>query len=163
MFETNMMEQRESVVDIKDASMAAVYQLVLYMYTGRIEEDYQRYRELTKLADKYGVLELSNVCGNKLAKTLTRENALELGIFGDTHNSETLIYKAGRCLLEEIRGSPNLLAHMMPMMREMVEEWEDANTYGDVERLVQDWNIQIGAGGGDDDDDGWGDAEQEWG
>ena len=161
MFETDMREKRESVVEITDAAMVDVHQLVVYMYTGRIEEDYKRYRELLKLADKYGVLELSNVCGNKLAKTLTRENALELGIFGDTHNSETLIYKAGRCLLEEIRGRPNLMAHMMPMMRDMVEEWEDAD--GDVERLVQDWNIQIGAGGGDDDDDGWGDDELEWG
>ena len=46
MFETNMKEQRESVVDIKDASMADVYQLVVYMYTGRIEEEYKSYREL---------------------------------------------------------------------------------------------------------------------
>ena len=73
MFETNMKEQQESVVDIKDSSMLDVYQLVLYMYTDRIEEEYNSYRELTKLADKYGVLELSNVCGNKLAETLTQQ------------------------------------------------------------------------------------------
>ena len=69
--------------------MVDVYQLVLFMYTGRIEEDYKRYRELLKLADKYGVLELSNVCGNKLAKTLTRENALQ-GVAKRLVNFESL-------------------------------------------------------------------------
>ena len=160
MFVTNMKEKRESVVEITDAAMVDVHQLVFYMYTGSIEEEYKSYRELAKLADKYGVLELSKVCGNKLAETLTRENVLELGIFGDMHNSKTLIKKAAKCLFEEIRGSPNLMAHMMPMMQDMVEEWEDAD--GDVERLVLDWNIQMGAGWGGDDDDGWGD-DDEWG
>ena len=124
-----MKEQRESVVDIKDATMTDVYQLVLYMYAGRIEEEYKSYRELLKLADKYGVLELSNVCGNKLAETLTNENALELGIFGDTHNSNTLIKKAAEfihqhqkeCLnikdyMDRIRGGPNLMAHIIQIM-----------------------------------------------
>ena len=126
-----MKEQRESVVDIKDASMEDIYQMVLYMYTGRIEEDYKRYRELTKLADKYGVLELSNVCGNKLAETLKTGNALELGIFGDAHNSKTLIKKAAEfinknqteCLymedyMDRIRGSPNLMAHIIQVVVE---------------------------------------------
>ena len=123
MFETNMKEQQESVVDIKDASMSDVYQLVLYMYTGRVEEDYNSYRELTKLADKYGVLELSNFCGNKLAETLTNENALELGIFGDAYNSKPLIKKAAEYIhnrninfkdyMDRIRGSPNLRAHII--------------------------------------------------
>ena len=76
------------------------------------------------------------------------------------HNSKTLIKKAAKCLFEEIRGSPNLMAHMMPMMQDMVEEWEDAD--GDVERLVLDWNnIQIGTDWGGD--DGWGDDDDEWG
>ena len=160
MFVTNMKEKRESVVEITDAAMVDVHQLVFYMYTGSIEEEYKSYRELAKLADKYGVLELSKVCGNKLGETLTRENVLELGIFGDMHNSKTLIKKAAKRLFEEIRGSPNLMAHMMPMMQDMVEEWEDAD--GDVERLVLDWNnIQIGTDWGGD-DDGWGDDENEW-
>ena len=123
MFVTNMKEKRESVVEITDAAMVDVHQLVFYMYTGSIEEDYKSYRELTKLADKYGVLELSNFCGNKLAETLTNENALELGIFGDTHNSKTLIKKAAEYIhnrninikdyMDRIRGSPNLRAHII--------------------------------------------------
>ena len=44
-------EKREEVVEIEDASVEDVRQMVCYMYTGMIEDDYTRFRELLVLAD----------------------------------------------------------------------------------------------------------------
>ena len=43
------------------------------MYTARVEDKFNKFRELLVVADKYQVLELVNYCGTKLAKTLNND------------------------------------------------------------------------------------------
>ena len=65
--------------------------MVNYMYTAKIDQSYARYKELLVLANKYQVLELINLCSSKILESLCEENALEIGMFGEMHNSENLI------------------------------------------------------------------------
>ena len=126
MLQIDMEEKHERIIRIKYAAMQDVEELVDYIYSGKIAETYQRYRELLVLGDRYQVPELVEFCSHKIGKSLTKENVLEVGIFGDTHNSKTLVYLCAQFidtnmneafsqedLMERIKGSPNLTAEVI--------------------------------------------------
>ena len=87
MFQIEMKEQREGVVNIDNFAMEDVFQLIEYMYTGMVGEGYSRFEVLLQLANQYDVLDLVLFCANKMSRNLSPENALEYGILGDLHNS----------------------------------------------------------------------------
>ena len=63
-------QARNEVVEIEDASVEDVRQLVCYMYTGMIEDDYTRFRELLVLADQYQVHELVYDCDGESERVI---------------------------------------------------------------------------------------------
>ena len=69
--------------------------MVKYIYTAKIDQSYTRYKELLVLANKYQVMELINLCSSKILESLSEDNALEIGILGEMHNSEMLIDRSG--------------------------------------------------------------------
>ena len=71
MLQTDMKEKIDQVVDIDDASMKDVRELVTYMYSGTTDDSYRRFRELLILGDRYQVLELVNFCSFKLSHSLS--------------------------------------------------------------------------------------------
>ena len=91
MFESGMIEKGEGEVKIEEAEADVVRQLVKFMYKASIDDDFTRVEELLVLANKYQMVELVNLCANKISMTMSEENALDLGIFGETHNSEVLM------------------------------------------------------------------------
>ena len=88
MLKSDMVEKLDGVIRIEDASVEDVRQMVRYMYTAKIEHQYTRVKELLVLANKYQVLELVNYCSSKIFESLSEDNALEIGMFGEMHNSE---------------------------------------------------------------------------
>ena len=89
--QTDMKERREGRIHIERASMVDVKQLVDYMYSGKLDTSHARLKELLVLADRFEVLQLVQLCSSKLSESLDKNNALELGIFGDSYNSKTLV------------------------------------------------------------------------
>ena len=100
-----MKERREEVVTIKDATMEDVEQLVAYVYSGTTEEPYDRFKDLLALADKYQVPELVKFCSFKVADSLSEENALELGIYGETHNANILVEMCAQFIATNMKNS----------------------------------------------------------
>ena len=141
MLKSGMKETHDRTVEIEDATMETVATMVYYMYTGKVRmfsnhrrhllehwETYIKYEELLVLANKYEVLELVKHCGSEVAKALTKENALEYGIFGEMHNSDVLVEIAARYIrihmikdllkdedkLKKLqKSSPKLMAEVM--------------------------------------------------
>ena len=91
MLKSEMVEKLAGVVKIDDASVDVVKQMIRYMYTAKIDHHYSKVKELLVLANKYQVLELVNYCSSKIFEALSEDNALEIGMFGEMHNSEILI------------------------------------------------------------------------
>ena len=131
MFQTEMKEQREGVVNIDNFAMEDVFQLIEYMYTGMVGEGYSRFEVLLQLANQYEVLDLFFLCANKMSQSLSKENALEYGILGDLHNSEILVKNAAKyicenmnvkdCLHQEdwmqrMKTSPKLMTEIMKIL-----------------------------------------------
>ena len=130
MLQTDMKEKIDEVVEIDDASMKDVRELVTYMYSGTTDDSYIRFRELLILGDRYQVLELVNFCSFKLSQSLSVENALELGIFGDKYHATILVEKCAKFIslhqgilkddwMEKIEGSPKLMAEIIKNMKKV--------------------------------------------
>ena len=130
MLQTDMKEKIDQVVDIDEASMKDVRELVTYMYSGTTDDSYRRFRELLILGDRYQVLELVNFCSFKLSQSLSVENALELGIFGDKYHATILVEKCAKFIslhqgilkddwMEQIEGSPKLMAEIIKNMKKV--------------------------------------------
>ena len=151
MFQSEMKEKREEVVTIKDATMEDVEQLVAYLYSGTTEEPYNRFKDLLALADKYQVLELVKFCSFKVAESLTEENALELGIYGETHNANILVEMCAQFIaanmdnsldeedwMERLKGSPKLMAEIVKIMRDNAKMPEYVRDVAEtIKRMIQ--------------------------
>ena len=128
--QTDMKERREGRIHIERASMGDVKQLVDYMYSGKLDASHARLKELLVLADRFEVLQLVQLCSSKLSESLDKNNALELGIFGDSYNSKTLMEMCAHYIAAnmkeslsqedwmEIKKSPNLMFEIIKNVKE---------------------------------------------
>jgi len=149
MLSTNMVEQLKKEVRIDDAGIDVVRQMVKYMYIAKIDQDFTRIKELLVLANKYQVLELVNFCSSKIFESLSEDNALELGMFGEMHNSEVLINRCAKYIcydmtdslngdwMEKIRESPKLMTQIIKNLRDVHE-----NKMHEIKRMdagIEQW------------------------
>ena len=131
MFQTEMQEKRDGIININNFDIDDVNQLIGYMYTGKVEEGFSRYEVLLQLANQYEVLDLVLFCANKMSRNLSPENALEYGILGDMHNSDVLIKSSAKYIhanvnmrerlhqedwMQKMKTSPNLMSEIMKLM-----------------------------------------------
>ena len=136
MFQTEMQEKRDGIININNFDIEDVNQLIGYMYTGKVEEGFSRYEVLLQLADQYEVLDLVLLCANKMTQSLSPENALEYGILGDMHKSEILIKNSAKyihanmnikeCLhqegwMQKMKTSPNLMSEIIKLTADDTE------------------------------------------
>ena len=139
-----MVEKLAGVVKIDDASMDVVKQMVSYMYTAKIDHQYSKVKELLVLANKYQVLELVNYCSSKIFEALSEDNALEIGMFGEMHNSDILINRCAKYIcyditdslnenwMEKIQESPKLMLQIIKNLRDVHE-----NKLLEIKRMEQ--------------------------
>ena len=91
MMQANMLESIKREIMIEDVDNEVLKEMLRFIYTAEVGEDFSKIKDLLILADKYEVVELVKYCGKNLATTLSNENALQLGVFAETHNAENLL------------------------------------------------------------------------
>lgn len=133
MLTSDMVERTQGVIHIEDASVEVVRAMVRYMYTAKVEHDFDRIKELLVLANKYQVLELVNYCSSRIFESLSEDNALEIGMFGEMHNSEVLINRCAKYIcydmtdslaedwMDKIQESPKLMLQIIKNLRDVHE------------------------------------------
>ena len=137
MLEAGMMEVVKGRVEVEDTQPAILKQLLQYLYSSQLGPDFRDYQELLVLANKYQVEELVDFTSTKILETLTVDNALQLGIFGETNNSSVLINGCGKFIREfasedllpegweeDLKGSPRLMLAIIAALREVGKETE---------------------------------------
>jgi len=144
MLQSEMVENINGVIKIDDASVDVVRQMIRYMYIAKIEQDYTKVKELLVLANKYQVLELVNYCSSKIFESLSEDNALEIGMFGEMHNSDILINRCAKFIcydmtdslnqnwMEKIQESPKLMLQIIKNIRDVHE-----NKLHEIKRMEQ--------------------------
>lgn len=100
MFEADMKEKQKMEVDIEDFPKTAVLDMIRFIYLGKLENVVNS-EALFKLAGKYQIKELQDLCCKKFIETVTRENVIERGILGDIHSSEELVIYCGYFINKE--------------------------------------------------------------
>ena len=134
MFATQMIEQQNGVVEVEDDNYEDFYQMIRYLYTAKVDEGYDRLEELLVLADKYQVKRLGDHCAKRIKETLKEDNVLDLGMFGEMHNSDVLVkscatFMSSRmfgCLkqgdFDKIEKSPKLMKELLRILTNNEED-----------------------------------------
>ena len=91
MMQANMLESIKREINIEVDDKDVLFEMLRFIYTAKVGDGFSKIKELLVLADKYEVVELLKYCGKNLAATLSNENALQLGVFAETHNAENLM------------------------------------------------------------------------
>ena len=91
MLESDTVEKRLGVITMENVSMDVLRQMVNYIYTAKIDTNFQQIKELLVLANQYLIEGLVEDCGSLIIESVNKSNALELGLFGEEHNSKKLI------------------------------------------------------------------------
>ena len=107
MLQSKMMESTRREIKIDDADNDVLKEMLRYMYTARVEDKFNKFRELLVVADKYQVLELVKYCGTKLAQTLNNDNAFQMGSFAETHNAEDLMNESIQFIMSNVPDTLN--------------------------------------------------------
>ena len=90
MLESDMKEQRTNVIEISDVDQAVISDMLAYLYTGSAPHMDTLVKELFDVADRYELSQLFAMCEDKLLLEMSVENAMELLILADMHNSSYL-------------------------------------------------------------------------
>ena len=125
MLQNDMPENVRGEIKNDDCDIDVLKEMIRYMYSAKVDREFIKFKELLILANKCQVEELIKYCGSKLAVSLTKENALELGVFAETHNADDLMKDCVTFILDNIpdsldwnwkdqlKGSPKMMIEML--------------------------------------------------
>ena len=105
MFQSKMTESVKGEIRIDDADKDVLKELVRYIYSAKVEVNFDKFDELLVLANKYEVEELIKYCGTKVVNSLTPENVLQVGAFAELHNAEDLMKECVKFVMDNKRDS----------------------------------------------------------
>jgi len=125
MFEHEMTENRSGRVEINDFDQDVVYEMLLYIYSGQVNDLEGKAASLIAAADKYDLMELKQMCEVSLCENLSVVNVCESLIVSKLHTcsvlqSNALKYMKDNCnqimaqagWMEKLKHHPDLLSSM---------------------------------------------------
>ena len=99
MFQSKMMESVKGEIKIDDTDEDVLKEMLRYIYSVKVEEKFEKFKELLVLADKYQVEDLIKYCGTKVVESLNTENVLQIGVFAELHNAEDLMQECVKFII----------------------------------------------------------------
>ena len=92
MLQAEMKEKQSKKIVIEDCNPRTVAQMLKFMYTGDISLDDMEdlTTDLLRVADKYQLDGLKEMCEEKICSNLSIENSIESLVLGDSHNESKL-------------------------------------------------------------------------
>ena len=102
MFTADMKEKTSKEIIIDDFSSDAVSKMLTFIYTGGcdVNEEPNLAEELFRLADKYNLRMLKNICLNTLQFILDIDNCVKFLIIGDMYQEQSLKEMAAQMVIE---------------------------------------------------------------
>ena len=142
MFESGVDGEEKAEISVEDTEPAILKQLLCYIYTGKVGRDVTDYMKLMVLAKKYEVVELVEFASKELLHGLGKNNALELGIFGEIHSSPVHLNSSAKFILDNIDDrwslpegwEPEMIKHPQ-LMKAIIEPLFDSER---KEKIVVD-------------------------
>ncbi|XP_054722837.1 speckle-type POZ protein B-like, partial [Uloborus diversus] len=101
MFESNMKESRENVVEIAEMTPAIVKEMLQYIYTGTIENlSVDAAVDLYVASDRYDLQELKGWCKEFILEHISSDDVCRVAVIADLHSDEELA-KASRRIFKD--------------------------------------------------------------
>jgi len=91
MLNSDMMEKRSRRVEIKDFRKSIVEAMAKFVYTAQIDETFEDLDQLLALGHKYLIESLVKKCGEKLARKISKDNVMNLGVMAETFSAGNLL------------------------------------------------------------------------
>ena len=90
MLESDVKEQRTSVIEISDTDPQVISNLLTYLYTGKAPDVDTLANDLLVVANKYTLSLLFAICESKLKLEINDTNFIDLLLFADSYNADNL-------------------------------------------------------------------------
>jgi len=129
MFTHDMTENRESKVTINDLDADIVYDMIQYIYSGRVVQLDQKADRLLSAAEMYNLRELKCLCETALCENINTDNVLDLLVLADLHGASSVrnlalkfIVENGKEIVsqaqwrEKLKSYPEIMADMFEAM-----------------------------------------------
>ena len=100
MFRSDMTEKETGFIDVPDCDPEAFNHFLMYLYSGEINYGKCNFFHLYKIADKYDMPELKQVCVDSIIKCLSVEKFCETYVFGDAFDEKEIITFAQNFFIE---------------------------------------------------------------
>ncbi|KAK0161325.1 hypothetical protein PV327_009806 [Microctonus hyperodae] len=127
MFTYQTKEQTDNEIIIDDINSKIFNAMLQYIYIDRVINQDNLTLDMLYAADKYQLDKLKQMCEMSLAKIITIDNAIEILIAADLHNSKQLIITARQYVnnnIEYIKNTPDYiaLAKQHPLLYESISK-----------------------------------------
>jgi len=90
MFTHDMEENRSSKVDIQDLDGETVHDMIVYIYSGKVEKIDDKATGLLSAAEKYDLKELKQMCEESLCTNINTDNVLDMLVLSDLHGAASV-------------------------------------------------------------------------
>lgn len=107
MFEHDMKEKNQNVVQITDVDPDIMRELIRFAYSGEVENLNLKAKDLLAAADKYAFEDLKSMCELSLSKNLNAENVIVTLNVADLHSTPKLKEQALQYLVSNVKDVIN--------------------------------------------------------
>lgn len=112
MFNQDTLEKKTGIVTIEDTNMETFKSFLYYLYTNTIDIINDISFDLCKLADKYNIVGLKNICERYLGSNLTKDNAIEYLIKAQEYKFDLLKRAALIYIKSNMSSNANHFNHL---------------------------------------------------
>ena len=121
LMKNDMKEKKNSEIKINDIEKNVLKAMIKYMYKIEVDKQFQKFRELLIVADKYQVDGLKLFCSEKFIEKLNNKNVFDLAIFAETNNATHLLDESVKFIVnnlpkrliqdwkEKLKNSPKIM------------------------------------------------------
>ena len=107
MLQSQMLESTRREIRIEDVDKDVLKEMLSYIYKIEVDVNFTKFKKLLVLADKYQIEDLVRYCEEQIIESLNYDNALEVGIFAETHNADGLLEECVQFILNNVPNSLN--------------------------------------------------------
>eukprot|EP00092_Neocalanus_flemingeri_P106839 GFUD01137093.1.p1 GENE.GFUD01137093.1~~GFUD01137093.1.p1 ORF type:complete len:344 (-),score=64.72 GFUD01137093.1:17-1048(-) len=104
MLQNDMLEKNTGVIKIDDFGINVVKAMVKYVYTARIDDEFEDIKALLRIGDKYLIRSLVDICSKKLIDSISFSNVVDLGIFAETYSVQNVVDKCSEFIANDLNS-----------------------------------------------------------
>lgn len=147
LFNEEVKNKKESLVEIKDIEYDVMKELLRYVYTRKVENLTEHAKALLAAAEKYGLHGLKNMCEKDLCKNLSLDNVASHLILSELHKASTLKREAINFVIHNLKSFDlpafGLLVESQPkLLAEILHTMGKKDSDANVDKSFSDSNVE---------------------